>query len=199
MPRLLASINHITMFRGELNPEIYFVVLQRKADARPNSDALQAVALGEDISGWFSLEVTPQFKLRKRENHTFIGGLPIFEGDPGEKSTVYLAVVDSDRGARHIGGVLSDLFTKKRGDESALSLVKQVARLIKQGDMTTSMAKTALSLLIKGVEVALINNRDDIQYTNVFTFKTSNDYLAGKTPFSNQRVRGELEVEVLEQ
>jgi hypothetical protein len=71
------------------------------------------------------------------------------------------------------------------------------------GDLASAAApqlglvETAFGLLVKLVEQALLNNRDDIQLTNVFTFKPSNDYLRGSRKIGNQKVSLTVSAEVI--
>jgi hypothetical protein len=76
-------------------------------------------------------------------------------------------------------------------------LFQALGDLSHTGRPPIALVKQAFGLVIKVVEQALLNNRDDIQYTNVFTFKDSNDYLRGNHIVGNQKVTLEVSVETI--
>lgn len=157
------------------------------------SESLQGLfPLDSPLSRFFHLVVTPIFKIRKRRTHTFLGGLPLYYGDPGELSSLYLAVMESDRGSRKAGKALSDAMAAMPTD----GLFAAIGTLAASANPELALVKQAFGLLVKVIEAALLNNKDDIRYTNVMTFKSGNDWLVGDhSGVGNHRLRMDISVQ----
>lgn len=199
--RLLFSVDEIEIERDrEMFTETYFVSLGYAAtlqdgkchavtgnEAPKATDEILDLITPTDVGlkDWFHITTSPIFKLRRRRAHSFVGGLPLYYGVPGAVSSVYLAVMEGDKRARQAGEAIRKAVDKlpTTGVFDALGKLAAVGATAE-----IALVKEAFSLVVKVVEQALINNRDDISYTNVFTFKESNDYLRGVRKVNNQRV-----------
>ena len=142
----------------------------------------------EIASKIFYAWTSPMFKVRKGQKHVFPGGLPLYHGSPGPITSLYLAVMESDQGARDLGQLLQN-------NNESLNSFADLAGNITAG-ASVAVVKDAFKFLIKGVETILLANKDDIRYTNVFTFKESDDWMAGvHTDWGNHRIEMTIEVE----
>lgn len=195
MPRLVANLQQLTPLRGERRPELYLVALQQRAGT-PNDmveGQLIPVGLGDQIGGWFSLQVSPVFQMQREQPWHFIGGLPIYVGEPAPRASVYFAILESDRRSRHAGVVLGEIFNE-RGDRSARALITSAARALR--GPPASVLRPAFSLLIRAIEGTLRANHDDLRYTSIFTMKQANGFLMGQSIlFNNGRIQGVINVE----
>ena len=189
--KLLITIENLTSHRGfEKVQELYFIILGidpsgnagtvKSGDGESVSLLDRVLPEGLDASKFFFNAVTPIFKIRRRRQHDFPGGLPLFYGVPGDLISIYLAVVESDRGARELGQALGQMPT-------------ELPEGLVGGNLTA-----AFPWLIKSFEMALLHNKDDIRYTNVFTFRERDDFMAGTHSFSNQRVSLTMSVDAPE-
>ncbi len=201
--KLLISIEDVTPLRGmERIQEIFFVFLGYDV----SGNAIKApLAVAENplleritpqdanLTKWFYMGASPVIQMRKGRVHVFPGGYPVFYGEPGDIVSFYLAIIESDRGARQIGEIMKEVTS----DISANPLIDAAATLAGTAAPQVALVKEAFGLLIKGVEAALINNRDDIRYTNVLTFRKREEYLRGShSDWGNQRVAFTLESEM---
>ncbi|MFQ5669101.1 MAG: hypothetical protein ACE5HD_01120 [Acidobacteriota bacterium] len=199
--RLLISLDDMTPLRGrETVQEIFFILLgydpRGKAGEMPLAETYPQVARvlpeGASLRKWFYAGVTPVITMRKGIKHRFPGGFPLYDCLPPEIVSFYFAVIESDRSARDTARILAGI----QGGSNEPSLIRDASDLITSMQPGGAILRQALGLLVKGVEVALINNRDDIRYTNIFTFKSRENYLAGThTDWGNQRIALTLRVE----
>lgn len=193
MEKLLFSVEDITPKTGfELVKEQYFVMFGYDPNGKANElsfdDNVIPNVIGNDkrLSHWFFGGITPIFKVRKGRKHIFSGGLPLYYGPKTDMTSIYVVVMESDQKSRDAGLVLRD-FLKTIDTNSLMQKALELAAALTQPEIT--LAKEAFSLAIKALEEALIRNGDDISYTNVFTFKNSNNFLLGTHDnWGNQRV-----------
>ena len=199
---LLVSLEDITILRDrEAWPEIYFVVvgydtngriqdLAWPREARSVNLPLPKGALAGKV---FYLWISPITSVRRGRKHVFPGGLPLFYGDPGKLTSLYFAVMESDERGGDVGKALQSYLeaNQEANYKSFLSLATGIT------DTTQiEVVKQAFQFLIGAVQTFFINSRDDIRYTNVFTFREQEGYLAGThSDWGNQRVSLTLEVE----
>jgi hypothetical protein len=207
--QLLFSVEDVRVNRDiEIFTETYFVSLGYAAD--PGADGCTAVTnncahtvrpdelelitpSNVALAKWFHITTSPIFRIRRHRKHTFVGGLPLYFGSPGTISSVYLAVLEGDRRARQAGQSIRQAMEVLPTE----GVFQALGALSHTGSPPIALVKQAFGLVIKVVEQALLNNRDDIQYTNVFTFKESNDYLRGNHIVGNQKVTLEVSVETI--
>jgi hypothetical protein len=199
--KLLFSVDDIEIDRDvEMFTETYFVSLGFAVTAEggrckpvtsnePRSATSEALDLlipfDAALGSWFHVTTSPLFRIRRRRVHPFVGGLPMYYGAPGVVSSIYVAVMEGDKNARKAGEVLAAAMSDLPTD----GVFAAIGKLASAGAAPElALVKEAFSLVVKIVEQALINNRDDIQYTNVFTFKASNNYLRGVRKVNNHKV-----------
>lgn len=206
---LLFSLENLKIFRDlEIFTETYFVTLGTSFDVQeagacsPKTDnaaaevsgEVRGLLPGEGLGRWFHVSTTPIFRLRRNRRHVFPGGLPLYYSKtrPGTVTSVYLAVMESDRRARDVSELLAATMAELPTTGAFVALQQ-----VTQTDAPDLMLlKQAFGLLVKVVEQALINNHDDICYTNVFSFKPSNDYLRGRFQVGSHKVSLTLSSEV---
>ena len=202
MEKLLFSVEDITPnFDMEIVKESYFVIFgydpTGKAEALSFNDGNEIL---KDLSGdhaklkqWFFMGITPIFKTRWRDKHVFPGGLPLYHGPKTNLTSIYVAIMESDRGAKDAGNVLRDMMSKV----DINPLMDAALNLAAVTQPQVALIKPAFSLTIKAIEEALIRNGDDIDYTNVFTFKESNSFLAGKhADWGNHKLKLTFSIDV---
>lgn len=198
--KLLTSIENVRIHRDiEIVTETYFVALGYDLQGKASNDVTEldetlSVLMPQDkgLSRFFHLVTTPIFKIRKRQTHQFLGGLPIYYGAPGPVSSLYLAVLESDKGAREAGATLGKVMKEIPTDGLFEILGTLAATAVPQ----VELIKQGFSLLVKVVEAALLGSKDRLRYTNVLTFKESNDWLVGTHEnVGNDRVSITLSVE----
>jgi hypothetical protein len=146
---------------------------------------------GSKLSKWFSLEISPVFSIPKGAYwHAYINKYPIYDGDIIDPLNIYVAVMETKGSPRRdIMKSLLDDEAIKRGIDSLTDFMGDTAWSLTKPDSL----KTIFSLLIKLIETSLINAQDDIRYTNVFTFRDNNGFLAiYPTQWYNQNVRIKL-------
>lgn len=198
--KLLVSLEDLTMRRGmEIIQEVYIVVLgfnpygtgQTKpliTDSDPLLDRL--FPDGSDGRNFFYGEVTPIFKMKKNRKHVFPGGLPLFYGFPSSLTSFYMAVMESDRGAREIGKLLADNKKMMKETLDELKVLPQLAQSAK-----FDLVRASFLAMTQVLQSLLLNNKDDLRYSNVFTFRQEEDYLAGvHENWGDHRVGMTLEV-----
>lgn len=199
--KLLVSLEDITPLRGrERIQEIYFIILGYDIEGR-GRDPLQTegknfleILLPENFKNqkWFFDLATPIFKMRKKRKHPFPGGLTLYYGEPGEIASFYFAVIESDRKIREFGEMLA----KTRKDLNVEPLIDRIGEVASMANPTIKVIKEGWGLAIKVLETLLIKNGDDIRYTNVFTFRESDNYLRGShSDWGNQRMNFTIDVE----
>jgi hypothetical protein len=201
MANLIFSLDDFTALTGwESEKEAYCVTFGYDRNGNAEAIPVTGVNILADLTGkqtdlkrWFFLGLTPMIKVRKKHKHVFPGGLPIYCGPKSDFISVYLAIMESDEKSRDAGLALREFM--KGVDTNPL--MKAALALTTMTQPEIAAVNLAVSLAIKGIEEALIRNGDDIDYTNVFTFKESNDYLVGKhTNWGNQRYNLSFSVEV---
>jgi hypothetical protein len=185
MDKLLVSLRELVPLRGrERMQEIYIVTLGY--DPAGKADSIEHPADGSaffealkpenaKLRKWYYGIVTPILKIRKGKGKRFPGGLPLFYGEPGKFVSFYFAVWESDKRGREAGRVLSGLMKKAEADP-LLGSVLEIAKIARP---TANRIASSFPMAIKAIEVALLKNKDDLRYTNVFTFRKSEDFLAG--------------------
>jgi hypothetical protein len=196
--KLLIELENFTMLRGaEKRQEVYFVFLgydpEGKASAKARNLAVKEnpeldpfVPAEKSLKKYFYMGSSPIFRVRKHRTHVFPGGYPIYYDVPSDIVSFYMAVVESDRGARKI---FPELF-KSKGP--ARTLLDQAVALLKVTKPELALIQEAFGLIIKAVELVIL--QDDIRYTNVLTFKKHDGYLAGThDSWGNQRVAFTIE------
>jgi len=199
--KLLISIEDVTPLRGiEKVQEIFFLFLgydvsgQAQKAPLPDDNPLLNRVKPENaaLENWFYFGASPIIKMRKNRKHVFPGGYTVYYGEPPEIVSFYFAIIESDRGARDVGRMIESVMAAK----AANPLIEAAATLLGATSPQLAVVREAFGLVIKGLEVALINNRDDIRYTNVLTFREREGYLAGThEDWGNQRVAFTLRVE----
>jgi hypothetical protein len=148
----------------------------------------------ENLKQWFFMGVTPAFKIHKGQKHTFPGGLPLYYGPKTDLTSIYLAVMESDLTSRDTGEALKQLI----GSIDINPLMDAALALTDISQPNIALIKPAFSLAIKAIEEVLIRNGDDIEYTNVLTFKQSNSFLIGSHgDWGNHRVDLTFNIEEL--
>jgi len=189
--KLLISFDDMTPLRGfEKRQEIYFVFLGYQPGGNADSGGSLAENDNElldrfipdhaELKKWFYMGASPVLSMRKKHKHVFPGGYPIYYDVPEDLVSFYVAIMESDQGSRAVGEILQQVF----GDDNNKQLTDQVLDLLGAGAY-----KPAFSLAIKALEVVLLNNKDDMRYSNVWTFRKSEDYLAGThSDWGNQRI-----------
>ncbi|MEO0321758.1 MAG: hypothetical protein AAF447_02295 [Myxococcota bacterium] len=206
--KLLVTLDDLTV-RGslEIRQEIYMVGLgYRVWDGTPtksegiaidhdSSDVMDSIApdrLGS-LQNWYFAFATPIFKIRKRRRHVFPGGLPLFLGDPGENVSFYLAIMESDEGHREAGKTMAKAVDALKPD----GLFDAIFKVAETAAPQAALVKQGFSALVKVFELALLNKKDEIKYTNVFSFRNSNDYLEGShSDFGNRRAKFTMTAEL---
>jgi hypothetical protein len=200
--KMLISIEDVTPLRGvEKIQEIFFLFLgydvtgqAKKVPLSSDNEQLTRIRpQNTPLEKWFYFGASPIIKMRKNRKHVFPGGYTVFYGVPGEIVSFYFAIVESDRGARDIGKMIQSITAAR----AANPLIESAASLLGAASPQIAAIREAFGLIIKGLEVALINNRDDIRYTNVLTFRESDGYLVGThDDWGNQRIAFTLQVEM---
>ncbi len=199
--KLLVSLENVTPLRGaEKMQEIYFIILgydiegNGRAPLQTDGENFLKSLLPEntDTSKWFFDLATPVFKMRRKRRHVFPGGLPLYYADPGKIASFYFAIIESDRGQRELGQIIKE----EKEKINVNPLIDKIAAVASMANPTTALIKEGWGLAIKAIETLLIKNGDDIRYTNVFTFKESDNYLIGShDDWGNQRMDFTVEVE----
>ena len=203
MGTLLFSIEDIALRKGfERVKETYFVMFGYAPEGNAEEVSFDGCDVLRELTGehaklkqWFFLGYTPIFPIKKgiENKHPFPGGLPLYSGPKTEPTSVYLAVMEHDGALRDAGQALGEFI----GRVDTNPLMDAALKLAAATQPQAALVKNAFALAIKGVEVALIRNRDDIDYTNVFTFKGSNGFLVGThSDWGNHRVDMTFSVEI---
>ena len=200
MKKILFSLEEITPYSiKEIMKEQYFVTLIYDPSGGIEELELDEKNILKDITGeyselskWVFIGVSPIFKLRRKRKHVFPGGLPLYYGAKKDLISIYLAVMESDYKVRKVGGIFKRLTEQKEMN----SLLDATLTLTSLAKSEVVLAKKSFGLMIKALERILINNGDDIDYTNVFTFKESNNYLEGVLQLKSHKFDFKFSVEV---
>ena len=179
--KLLVTLDDVTPLRGwERMQEVYAVVLgydvTGKVDLNqsPGDNPLLDNLFPEGHSGrnYYYGTISPVIKMRRNRQHVFPGGFPLFYADPYPWTSFYFALVESDAAARDWGKVLKDGRKDFQGVfDGALDKIAK--------ETTGGAISGVFQLLTKGLELILLNNRDDLRYSNVFTFREEDHWLGG--------------------
>ena len=206
--KLLVTLDDLTV-RGslEIRQEVYMVGLgYRVWEGSPtdskgieidhdSSDVLDLLSSDKvgNLKNWYFAFATPIFKIRKRRKHVFPGGLPLFFGQPGDGLSFYMAIMESNEGHREAGKTLRTAVDALDTD----GLFDAVLEVAATANPTTALIKTGFSALVKVFELALINKKDEIKYTNVFSFRESNGFLEGShSDWGNRRAEFTMTAEI---
>jgi hypothetical protein len=195
--------------------ELYFLVLGYDLTGKADQTKTPYVDGSNDFLGnvitskglilkkWFYSTVTPIFQIERTYKHSFPGGLPLHYGESDDVVSFYFAILDSDQPSRNIGEAINKIFIN--GENKAVnSFLDEIGELLKKADDLPIEAlkgtiKQAFGLLINSVTTILINNKDDLKYTNVFTFASYNNYLIGShDDWGNQRMKFTVTSRLLE-
>lgn len=201
MEKLLVSLEELTSLRGiEKMQEIYIVVLGYDLSGSSNGiaydDGIDFLPKNANLKKWVYGFASPIFKIRRKNKHVWPGGLPLFYGEPGDITSIYLAILECDQGSRKAGEKVAAL-REAMSNKGSNPLIEVALKLSKVASPQIALIQEAFSFTIKGIETALLKNKDDLRYTNVFTFKKSDNYLVGRhDDWGDHRIELTIDVEL---